>query len=226
MKQTTSTLLVLLFLLASYYTFVRFLRTTEFPSDYDTWTAKDKSEWMWNQVLADKGKSSSFSMSKLIYDALPQFLGGADFNVTETLFSDEFPKGRKKGIHSVGKVALIKMTFNDEAKRRGYTGSFEGSDYGVIRAAGGKAPSLDKSTASISIKVFRDGAPSGNIVGSTNLDSPKGSKADFFKFPFSNIVPAIHFSFSKDGLHNTGLNTVFKKASPNLPGITGLPDFG
>ena len=128
MKQTTSTLLVMLLFLTSYYTYVRFLRNTEFPSDYETWPANIKSKWMWNQVLADHGKSSYFSMRKLAYDAMPSLFWGADFRGTEELVSDEFPKGRIKGIHSAGKVALIKMTFNDEAKKRGYTGSFEGSD--------------------------------------------------------------------------------------------------
>ena len=116
-------------------------------------------------------------------DALPVFMGGADFSVTGNLLSDEMPEGRLKGIHSVGMVALVKVTFNEEAKKRGYTGNFEGSSYALMRASGGQAPSESGSVASISLKAFRDGAPSGNLFTNYNVVPQKGSGADFFINP-------------------------------------------
>jgi len=167
----------------------------------------------------------AFSYKAQLWDALPYSMGGYDFAITGSRVSDEYPSDRLKGIHAVGNVAKVKFNFNDEPKKRGWTGGFEGAQYAIFRTGPGAAPQNEQSVPAASIKVLRNGVPSGNLLLSIGNRHPNPN-ANFFHSPLCNNTPMIHYEFSYDGMRTNLIKMVMSKVPvPNPPGMTGLSDF-
>merc|ERR550514_2202811 len=166
--------------------------TTPFSSSYESWTAKQKADWLWKQVLADKGKSSvaatGFQLGRMV---APEFLGGYSFTPTGHLESDMFPyDAKKKAIHSVGHAGLGKFVWNSNASK--YTGLFKGADNVFFRFSTATPPSTvdgkPNNGPGISIKGLRDGVISGSFPVMWSL---LGQEEDsFFTHCFSNHIDA------------------------------------
>lgn len=109
-------------------------------------------------------------------------------------FEDSFLLGpRKKLIHSVGSVAKVK--FAPVENNEGYTGIFEGADYGYLRLSLAKEPDTTKKTAAEAIENFapgfglkflRDNRPSASMVAMYSVDGQ--DSWNFFKNDFSNHI--------------------------------------
>jgi len=81
-------------------------------------------------------------------------------------FKDELLE-RKKYIHSVGNVGKVKLV--PVANDAGYTGVFEGCDYGYVRLSCAAQPNTAKPAEAnfipgMGLKLLRDGVPSANLV--------------------------------------------------------------
>jgi hypothetical protein len=137
------------------------------------------------------------------------------------LVSDEMPKDRSKLIHSVGGAASVKFVWEPNE----YTGLFQGSDYGLLRAASATEPSEGQGKAAIDsqfvpgigIKMLRDGVPSGNVVFLHKL-TPQDSW-NFFKYPVSN-----HLSANGLGVAESALKMKFETSGSDWVNMVGLSD--
>ena len=110
---------------------------------------------------------------------------------------DTFENGwlgaRYKYIHTVGNTAMVK--FEPVANTEGYTGIFEGADYGYVRLSAAIKPDYTKTKAPIALgnfapgiglKFLRDGVPSANLVAMYSVDGQ--DSWNFFKNDFSNHI--------------------------------------
>lgn len=105
---------------------------------------------------------------------------------------DEMPKGslygyRSKLIHTVGAIAKVKFTSNNN---HSYTGIFEGADFGYARlsAAIEPNPSVQALAPGMGLKFLRDGIDSANLVAMYSVDGQ--DTWNYFANDFSNHIPA------------------------------------
>lgn len=157
-----------------------------YPPDsaYESKSAAEKQELLWEQVTADQtgGKyPSTVELAGIFAESM---------KTTFEANSDVFPAGRVKYIHSVGSVC--KASFAAAPGSR-YTGAFSGASNVLIRFSSAKdldlkAPSM---TPGFGIKFLRSGKQSGNFVAMPSLDGQ--SSFDFFKYNFTN-----HPAYPKD----------------------------
>lgn len=192
--------------------------------DYESIEGTEKFEYLWGKITEDANPSSFPSVLGLMKLAAPEMLGGLNFWVSGEHVSDQFPAGRFKGIHSVGKVAKCKFNWDvAKVKELGLTGAFtEQNEKCIVRVSSGANPTMKK-VPNLAIKVLRSGTPSGNIFAGHGL---KGTQdPNFFVNPLANHVPNRHGSLSKDGAEAALFNLVFTKG-PEMHGITGLSEFG
>lgn len=108
---------------------------------------------------------------KMIEDDTPgQFFDGLftislflqNINLTFDFIGDEMPPNRVKVIHPTGVSSLFKLNVTNPDHP--YTGSFRGTDYGILRISEVATVSPDLvPSASMGLKFLRDGVDSGNI---------------------------------------------------------------
>jgi hypothetical protein len=191
-----------------------------FPSGFDSLTSKEKLEFLYSKVLADKGVSAEIvsTLTTLAMVNPVTWLGGQDFNQVGHLVSDQYPSGKHKGIHGVGVAGAAKFVWIPEAVKK-YTGSFKKADHVFFRMSAAAVPAGGINTPSISIKVLRDNAPSGSFMLMYDLHGQK--EDNIFTHPMSN-----HLDKPPAAELNTGESLLFKKfASYDAhPGMIGLAD--
>lgn len=126
---------------------------------------------------------------------------------------------RKKYIHSVGDVA--KVSFVPVSNEEGYTGIFEGAEYGYIRMSCAKEPTTDKPAAGnfipgIGLKFLRDGVHSADLVAMYSVNGQENW--NFFSNNFTNHIGAA------SGVALTALSHKFATATPYVQTV-GLSDY-
>jgi hypothetical protein len=139
------------------------IATYSLPPGYESNSGPAKLAVLWQNILSDNNHSGSWfgflDMSMLLLRS--------DWVTGHTL-SDIMPDGRKKLIHTVGGIAKGKIVWTNTNK---YTGMFKAANNVLIRLSTAQEASVsDGLTPAMAIKAFRDGVPSGNIIGMYELD--------------------------------------------------------
>jgi len=156
-------------------------------STFETQTSKAKLDWLYKQVLADNGKQGTqpgkLDMLSLVNPST--FLGGQDFNEVGHLVQDQYIANKHKGIHAVGVAGTAKFVWDTAAVSK-YTGSFKQADHVFFRMSPAAMPSGGINTPSMSIKVLRNNAPSGNVMIMYDLHGQP--EDNIFAHPMSNHI--------------------------------------
>jgi hypothetical protein len=153
------------------------------PADYQSWQAKQKQEFLWNNRILNSE-----------YDKLPPLkkidIGRLFLTALKTkmdLQQDEAPPKWKKAIHAHGSVAKIKYAPAEDTL---FTGLFRGVDHGFLRASVTGDPTDRGVAPGLAIKFLIDGKPSGNFSALVSLTG-QGKNYNIFAHEFSNIVPVV-----------------------------------
>ncbi|KAJ3067109.1 hypothetical protein HK102_007490 [Quaeritorhiza haematococci] len=177
-------------------------------AQYEAQSSSAKQQQVWAKCTANTTPNT-------YYGALDQLsLFAYNMDVSFDWVSDEIKPGRKKLIHSVAPVALAQWKAVDNE----YTGLFQGADHGIIRFGHITPADTGKHTCApaLSIKFFRDGVPSGNLLTAYILDGQKTLK--MMANPMSNWVPV------PESLPIKAVAKKFSQASPH-PTKIGLRNF-
>jgi hypothetical protein len=193
-----------------------------FPGDFDSKTAAQKMTWLSDKIANDSGNSASFygpvDMAKLV---APTWLGGQDMKNVYTNLDDQVTNGRKKLIHTVGKVVGIKFQMNGHST--GYTGCFapNASCIGFARMSTATPPEAGVNTPGISFKLLRDGKPSTSFMAMWRLEGQ--AEENFFQNPMSHHVDDLKSGFTLDPkrIALAVLAGKFKDADP-VPNMVGI----
>lgn len=140
---------------------------------YESQTAATKQGFLWSRVVAESKESGSWPNQAGIF--------AESVKTSFDDYSDVFPGGRTKYIHSVGAVAKISLVADPSSP---FSGSFQGSPHGLIRISTAKAISSSSITPGLGLKLLRDGVPSANLVAMPSLDGQ--SDFNIAKFNYSN----------------------------------------
>eukprot|EP01004_Peranema_trichophorum_P004736 NODE_3637_length_1315_cov_36.601510_g3182_i0.p1 GENE.NODE_3637_length_1315_cov_36.601510_g3182_i0~~NODE_3637_length_1315_cov_36.601510_g3182_i0.p1 ORF type:complete len:410 (+),score=64.31 NODE_3637_length_1315_cov_36.601510_g3182_i0:37-1230(+) len=147
-------------------------------SSYESLPAQVKQSIVWEQVIADQTGGSYPSTLEL---------AGIFTESVKTTFDDDWdfmPAGRRKYIHSVGSVGLVKFIPTPDTP---YTGVFSsGASYGLIRMSSAQLPTENPPliTPGFGIKFFRSGVRSANFMAMPSLDGQ--TDFNFFAKNFTN----------------------------------------
>jgi len=138
---------------------------TDLPKNYEQNKGTTKLSIIWSYILADNNQPGSW------YGTLDMIalLLRSDW-VTGHVYSDILPDGRKKLIHTVGVIAKAKFVWVNGIP---YTGMFKGANNVLLRASTALAAETDHMAPGISIKAFRDGYPSANLIAMYELNGQK-----------------------------------------------------
>ncbi|CAB9527387.1 expressed unknown protein [Seminavis robusta] len=166
------------------------------PQDYESWTAEEKFGF-WDAALEDEllenaDKSPSDQSGNFPSTAgKVAFLTTDDFSPTFERFRDDLPYTHAKRIRSVGGVGLVTWhpTVN-ATDDNPFTGFFAtGAPYALIRLSYTSPNDDSGTTPGLSLKLFRDGMPSSNMLAMESLEGQ--TSGNFFEFDFSNhLKPA------------------------------------
>jgi len=190
--------------------------------DYEKKTRFEKSQIVWNRVVADRTSNdwyNALQTAELFVESM---------NTSFTTRADDMPKQyigglytRKKLIHTVGVV--VQAALNIENFQFNYTGIFKtGSDSSLLRFSAAAKPDPSDSTnvitPGIAIKCFRDQTVSGNFFAMFSLLGQPTT--NFFAHDFSNHPPDLG-DWAPFALK--ALKSRFSTASP-WPTMLGLSD--
>jgi hypothetical protein len=179
-KQAAISLCALLF------TFGSTCHGVDLPQNYESKTAEEKMEIMFDLVKAQEGTSGRYPN---IFGNI-QALFRDDFSPTVDHISDIIPYDHEKRIHSVGAVATMKFINTHD---HSYTGIFKGTSYAMVRLSSARAYSeFGGPIPGMAAKFFIDGVPSVNVVAMNAVDGQ--DSGNFFERNFSNhISPTVSF---------------------------------
>jgi hypothetical protein len=186
-------------------------------ASYENQSAAAKHAALWSEISANQtpyGWYSSITMGTIFTESMDPTL-----HFVGDTFEDSWLGHRKKLIHSVGSVAAVK--FQPVANAEGYTGVFEGADYGVLRMSLAKEPKPTKDplgnfAPGFGLKFLRDNQPSASMVAMFSVEGQ--DSWNFFKNDFTN-----HIARTND----IGLMILAKKFATGTPFVQycGLSDF-
>ncbi|WP_026101123.1 hypothetical protein [Synechococcus sp. PCC 7336] len=154
------------------------------PSDYQSWSAQKKQEFLWQERILPSQYSSLPPLEKidipgLFFTALSKKMD---------LQADEAPKNWKKAIHAHGAVAKVKFV---AASGNPFTGVFSGADYGLIRLSVTRDPSDRPFAPGLALKLFVDRKHSENFSALVSLTG-QGDNHNILANEFSTIVPVVN----------------------------------
>lgn len=184
-------------------------QAVELPTDYETNTAEEKLNIIFDHVKATEGDRLYYPnalslLRSILFD---------DFSPTVDHISDLIPYKHEKRIHSVGAAATMKFDSNGKHE---YTGMFQGTPHAIVRLSSARAYSHSGGPIpGLGVKFFRDGIPSANFVAMHSVDPQESG--NFFHHEFSNHI---------DGTNNFAKSLMvrqFEKAS-SPAGFVGLSD--
>jgi hypothetical protein len=167
-----------------------------FGTQYEAKTAAAKHADLWKQITANTKANSWFSTT----ETATLFIESMDPSVHWV--GDTFQNGwngpRNKYIHTVGSTATVKFVASKNTA--GYTGVFQGADYGIIRLSTGgpydtTKPAAGNFVPAFGLKFLRDKVPSANVFGMYSIDGMPSW--NFFDFDFSNHIPGPTSSFTQ-----------------------------
>lgn len=153
------------------------------PADYESWTAAQKQEFLWNERIIQSQYERLPPLKKI--DIIGLFCTTLRKKMDGR--SDQAPRHWKKAIHARGSVAKIKFIPTTDTP---FTGLFQGADYGLLRLSVTGDPADRGFAPGLAIKLFVDGKPSENFSALVSLEG-QGKNYNFFAHEFSNIVPVV-----------------------------------
>lgn len=194
------------------------------PDDYESWTAEKKIDYLREKVLENTNSVEPVSQAVAGLKVMLE-----DMSVTEDWESDEMPvpkhfweSERVKPIHHLGFMAEVTV---DWKKGHPYTGMFQDTAKGFIRAASASDPDYTQAdplkgnfAPGIALKLLRDGKPSGNLFAIHDLVSV--NSWSFFKTTVTNHIPYQHL----DAVFTVVMKK-FSTAPSDWPAFTGLSAF-
>lgn len=157
----------------------------ELPADYQSWTARQKQDFLWTEKLVPSTEKTlsdmgAFSLQKVLRSPKVMLTLGQSFDRS----SDEMPAGRPKLLHPFGSVAKFRFEADPSSP---YTGVLQGS-IGIMRLSlAGDPRQLKSYTPGMALKFLIDGRPSVNIHVMYALDG-QGANQNFFANSFSNVI--------------------------------------
>jgi hypothetical protein len=172
------------------------------PANYDSLTACDKQEVLWEKIAHTAYAGELPEMRKF---GLFQLMSLAKQEIAPKgkMRSDFSPRGWKKLLHGRGAIAKVKLV----PVNSNYTGIFQGADCGLLRLSLTFQPSKRRAVApGLALKILRDSAPSANVSALVSLGGQEDNY-NFFANAMSNIVP-IGDEFGQRMVHR-----IFKKES-------------
>ncbi len=184
--------------------------SSSLPSNYQSWSAKQKQDFLWNERIL-KSRYDQLPALKRI-DVLGLFLTSLRSKMDYE--SDETPPNWKKAIHAHASVAKIQFMPTDNTP---FTGLFKGADYGLLRLSLTGDPDARGFAPGLAIKWFIDGKPSEDFSALVSLTG-QGTNYNFFANEFSNIVPVVNQIGPKL------INLIFRRVSrhPTKLSLQGL----
>jgi len=147
---------------------------------YNNLTAEQKMTSLWQKIIENYTPYGWYFALNLAVKIFWE-----NMNPTFDHFSDVFPSGRDKVIHSVGTVTRAKFIAEPDTP---YTGIFKGASHVLLRLSAASKPDSSKSSAEgalnnfkpgFGLKMLRKGVPSANLVGMFSLEGQ--SSWNFFK---------------------------------------------
>lgn len=151
-------------------------------ADYESWPASVKADHLW--VNGAKRTQYQTTMPNLKPVNIGGLISSILWKKVQTR-SDVAPLGYEKPIHPYG--AMAKVKFVPVANNAGYTGLFQGSDYGLLRLSVTGDPADRGFAPGLAWKAFVDGKPSENVSALYTL-SGQGANYNFFANEMSNYV--------------------------------------
>ena len=158
------------------------------PEDYESWSAEDKFHF-WDEALAEESAENSGKSPRDQSGNFPGILGKLKFLTTDEFsptferFRDDLPYTHAKRIRSVGGVGLV--TWHPSTDPHPYTGLFQtGTPHALLRLSYTSENDESGTTPGLSLKLFRDGMPSSNILAMESLAGQ--TSGNFFQYDFSN----------------------------------------
>ena len=165
------------------------------PTAYESWTAEEK-YLFWNSTMEEetvenlsKSPSDRSGNFPSAFEKI-QFLTTDDFSPTFDRFRDDLPYTHAKRIRSVGGIGLVSWKPTPDPEHNPYTGFFAtGTPHALIRLSYTSPNDESGTTPGLSLKLFRDGMPSSNLLAMESLEGQTGG--NFFQYDFSNhLAPA------------------------------------
>ncbi|HEX4869853.1 MAG TPA: peroxidase family protein, partial [Moraxellaceae bacterium] len=151
------------------------------PADYNNWPASAKADHLWvNGAVRTQYRTTMPNVA-------PVDIGGLISSVLWKKVNDRVdvaPAGYEKPIHA--RAAMAKVKFVPVAGN-GYTGIFQGADYGLLRLSVTGDPADRGFAPGLAWKAFVDGKPSQNVSALYTL-SGQGGNYNFFANELSNYV--------------------------------------
>lgn len=154
------------------------------PADYQSWNAKKKQEFLWNERILKSKYDQLPSLRKI--DVIGLFL--TPLRSKMDYESDEAPPDWKKAIHAHASIAKIQFVPTDNTP---FTGLFRGADYGLLRLSLTGDPNDRGFAPGLAIKWLITGNHSEDFSALVSLMG-QGNNYNFFANEFSNIVPVVN----------------------------------
>lgn len=151
------------------------------PAEYESWSAGAKADHLWvNGALRTQYKTTMPNLK-------PVNTGGLISSILWKKVqnrTDVAPAGYTKPIHPYGAMAKVKFV---PVAGNGYTGLFQGSDYGLLRLSVTENPSEGAFQPGLAWKALVNGKPSENVSALYTL-AGQGANYNFFANELSNYV--------------------------------------
>lgn len=151
------------------------------PADYENWSAAAKADHLWvNGALRTQYKTTMPALKKVDTGGL---ISSILWKKVQTR-TDVAPAGYTKPIHPYGAMAKVKFV---PVAGHGYTGLFQGADYGLLRLSVTENPAEGAFQPGIAWKALVNGKPSENVSALYTL-AGQGANYNFFANELSNYV--------------------------------------
>ncbi|GAU87502.1 hypothetical protein RvY_00334 [Ramazzottius varieornatus] len=155
----------------------------DLPPNYESLTAIQKQEILWNNINADVYDYDNLPTAGPTPAQLVAFMNVNFTLQTFLLVSDEMPVGRTKVIHPYGPVAKARMVIFPNSR---YTGIFSpGQTHCLVRPSPGSF-NPQNLVPGLGVKCLIDGAPSQNIM-SLFAFAGQGTNGNYFENSKFNI---------------------------------------
>jgi len=176
--------------------------------EYTRLPAPTKQALIWENVVSNSS-SGSWPGAKIV--------GIFNQSMCPTLQQkgDEYSPPRQKYLHSVGSVGKVEFV---PANSSGYSGIFQGAEYGIIRIslAGQRSSTMNNTSPGMALKFLRDGVESASLVAMYHVLGQESWNV--FANDWSNHIASV------TAAQGGPLLNLFASGTPNIQQV-GLSDF-
>lgn len=151
------------------------------PADYEKWSASAKADHLW--VNGAKRTQYKATMPNLVKVDTGGLISSILWKKVQNR-TDVAPAGYTKPIHPYGAMAKVKFV---PVANNGYTGLFQGADYGLLRLSVTENPAEGAFQPGLAWKALVDGKTSENVSALYTL-AGQGTNHNFFANELSNYV--------------------------------------